>query len=67
MECQTSHLRQIAHRRLAAIELPVCIRGKTGGGIKRQSRRHIWQALRVKRQPLLRAFDADRGAACRPR
>ena len=58
MPSKARHLRQIAHRRLAAVRLPVGIRGKARRGIEREVRGHRSKILRIQRQDMLQAFDA---------
>ncbi len=57
VEGQAGHLRQIAHRLLASVVLPVGIRREAGGGIKCELRLDIRQMLGIERQPLLGALD----------
>jgi hypothetical protein len=47
------HLREIAHRRLADVRLPVGIGGERRSGIECEIGRHVWQPLRIPRQPHL--------------
>ena len=55
---QTSHLGEVAHRRLTRISLPVRIRGKRSGRVEGHMRRvHRTELLRVKRQETLEALD----------
>ncbi len=55
---QADHLRQVAHRRFAAVTLPIGVRGKTNGGVERRVGRDIREFLRIQRQPFLRALQA---------
>ncbi len=49
---QASHLRQVAHGRLASVVLPVGIGGETGSGVEGQLRLDIAEALRVEERPV---------------
>ncbi len=51
---EPGHLREVAHRRLARIELPVRVRRKTDGGVPREVGRHVVDVGGVERKPLLR-------------
>ena len=53
---EPSHLGEIAHRRLAAVRLPVRVGGERDGGIERQVRRDRAKPLRVQRQNVLHAL-----------
>ena len=50
---QRQHLRQVAHRRFAAVALPVGVGGEADRGIERGVRRDRSQSLRVERQDAL--------------
>ena len=53
---EPEHLRQIAHRRLAAVALPVRVRGEADRGVHRRIGADRAEALRIQRQPLLHAL-----------
>ena len=53
---EPSHLGEIAHRRLAAVRLPVRVGGERDRGIERQVRRDRAKPLRVERQNVLHAL-----------
>ena len=53
LDGQSQHLRQVAHRRLAAVVLPVGVGDETRGGVEGQVGRHRSQPRRVERQPAL--------------
>ncbi len=50
VEGETSHLRQIAHRGLATVVLPVGVRREADGGVEGQHRVHRHLPLRIERQ-----------------
>ena len=52
---QPRHLRQVGHRVLAAVELPVGVGDEARGGVQRDGRRDARQVVRVQRQMPLRA------------
>ncbi len=51
------HLRQVTHRRLAGVALPVGVCDEADRGIERRVRAHGTEALRIERQPRLDALD----------
>ena len=53
---EPEHLREVAHRRLAAVALPVRVRGEADGGVERRVGADRAEALRIQRQPLLQAL-----------
>ncbi len=57
---QSEHLRQIAHRHLWHIRLPVRVRRKRYSSIKRKIRGHRGEMLRIERQQVLQPFDRVR-------
>ncbi len=57
LDGERQHLGEIAHRRFAAIRLPVRIRREAGCGVEREIRRHAGEFLRVQGQPALQALD----------
>ena len=57
---QGHHLREIGHRRLAGVALPVGVGGETRRRVERQVGRQPGQTLRVERQPVLEAQDEVR-------
>ncbi len=67
MSCEAGHLRQIAHRALWHIRLPVRIGGETGGRVPRQVRTHRCQMLRIPRKHCLKSLYGIRNehAYCR--
>ncbi len=52
---QRDHLREIRHRRFAAVALPVGVRRETDGGVKREMFGQRAEMLRIERQVLLQA------------
>ena len=56
---QPRHLGQMAHRRLAAVVLPVRVRDETDGGIEGQRRRHRADVGRIQRQLALQALEEE--------
>jgi hypothetical protein len=58
---QAEHLRQVAHRRLAAVRLPVGVGSKAGGGIEGQVGRRRRHAVRIERQHVLQALQCEHG------
>ncbi len=50
---EREHLREVAHRRLAAVALPVGVGGEARRGVERGIRADGGQRLRIERQPLL--------------
>ena len=54
---QPRHLREVAHRRFAAVRLPVGVRDEAGGRVERQLLRNAGEVLRVERQVTLQAQD----------
>jgi hypothetical protein len=64
---KTGHLRQMAHRRLAAIGLPIGVGDEADRRIERQSRRDGVKSLRVARQQILQPLQRIEHpkAACR--
>ena len=54
---QARHLREITHRGLAAVGLPVRIGCERGRRAEGQGRVHIAEFLRIERQPFLRPLD----------
>ena len=57
LDGQAQHLGEIAHRRLAAVPLPVGVGGEADGGVEGRVGRHRAEALRVQRQPALEALE----------
>ena len=53
---EAEHLREIAHRRLAAVALPVRVRREADGRVERRVRAHGREPLRVQRQHALQAL-----------
>ena len=53
---KSEHLSQITHRRLAAVALPVRVRGEADRGVHRRIGCDGAEALRIERQPLLHAL-----------
>ncbi|MPN04798.1 hypothetical protein SDC9_152046 [bioreactor metagenome] len=53
---KSEHLGQIAHRRLAAVRLPVRVGSKTGSGIEGQIGCRCHHAVRIERQHVLQAL-----------
>ena len=53
---QPEHLRQVAHRRLAAVALPVGVGGEADGRVERRVGRDGAEPLRVERQHALEAL-----------
>ena len=53
---EPSHLDEMAHRRLAAVVLPVGVGDEADGGVEREERRHRLDRRRVERQPALQAL-----------
>ncbi len=58
---EPEHLRQVAHRGLAAIALPVRVRGEAHRRIERRIRAHACHVLGIERQPLLQPLQAVDG------
>ena len=57
MNDQRDHLREVRHRRFAAVTLPVGIGRETDGGVERQIGTHRAESLRIQRQQMLQAQD----------
>jgi len=55
MEHQADDLREVAHRGLAAVVLPVRVGGKAHGGVECQRCRHAGEVLRVEGEVILKA------------
>ena len=53
---EREHLRQVAHRRLAGVALPVGVRHETDGRVERRVRGNAGHVLRIERQPCLQAL-----------
>ena len=58
MHGEAEHLGQMAHRRLAAIVLPVGVGDEADRRVEREIRRHGVEAARVQRQQVLQPLDA---------
>jgi hypothetical protein len=58
---QSRHLREVAHRRLAAVALPVRIGGEADGGVPREIRCRRAKTLRVERKKTLQPLDGVDG------
>jgi hypothetical protein len=54
---EAEHLGQIAHRRLAAVVLPVGVGDEADGGVEREVRRHGAETARVQREKILQPLD----------
>ena len=65
LHAQAEHLRQIAHRRFAAVALPVRVRGKADGGVERRIGTIGGKALRIERQDLLHSQQQINGQRIR--
>ncbi len=61
---EPEHLREVAHRRFAAVTLPVGVRGEARRGVERGIRTDGGHRLRIERQPLLQPLQSihDKGA-----
>ena len=57
LDRQAQHLGEIAHRRLAAVPLPVGVAGEADGGVEGRVGRHRSEALGVQRQAALEALE----------
>ena len=57
LDRQAQHLGEVAHRRLAAVPLPVGIAGEADGGVEGRVGRHRSEALGVQRQAALEALE----------
>jgi hypothetical protein len=57
LDGQAQHLGEIAHRRLAAVALPVGVRREADGGVERRVGRHRAEPLGVQRQAALEALE----------
>ena len=57
MDGEAEHLSQMAHRRLAAIILPVGVGDEAVGGVEREIGRHGVEAARVQRKKILQPLD----------
>ena len=57
LDRQAQHLGEVAHRRLAAVPLPVRVAGEADGGVERRVGRHGAEPLRVERQAALEALE----------
>ena len=55
---EPGHLREVAHRALAAVVLPVGVGREAGGGVERQRRFHRSEVLRVPGKERLQPLDA---------
>jgi hypothetical protein len=47
LHAEPHHLREVGHRRLAAVPLPVRVRHERDGGVERRVRRHVAEPRRV--------------------
>ena len=54
---ESQHLRAVAHRRLAAVALPVRVRHETDGGVERRIDRYRRQTRGIERQEVLESLD----------
>jgi hypothetical protein len=64
VECESRHLREVAHRDFARVVLPVSVCGEADGRVERQIGRDGVEPLWIEWQQILQALDAigDKGA-----